>query len=75
MPLSRIPGIVSGWKQVCPVYAFDNVYVVPFALSNKKEKHVLYKGVSSARMHKWTHKDPTFSRVHDEIHVFLCPAG
>ena len=48
---------------------FDQIRVMPYALSDKKQQRNLYKGLASARMEKWTHADPVFNKIHDVIVV------
>lgn len=63
------PGYVERFKLSLAQNNFSNIRLNEFALSNRKETHKLYKGLSSARMHKWSHEDPVYNQVHDEIEV------
>ena len=67
------PGYQERLKQNLAVNDLANVQLVPFALSDKVEKHELYKGLASARMHKWTHTDPVFNQIHDVVVVRCLP--
>ena len=67
------PGYQERLKQSLSVNDLPQVRLIPFALSDKVESHDLYKGLASARMHKWTHEDPAFNKVRDVVKVSCLP--
>jgi len=49
--------------------SFTNIHLNEYALSSKQEHHELYKGLASARMHRWSHENPVFNKVNDQVVV------
>jgi FkbM family methyltransferase len=67
------PGYQERLKKSLAVNDLPHIRLVPFALSDKVEKHELYKGLASASMHKWTYADPVFNQIHDVVTVRCLP--
>jgi len=67
------PGYIERMHLSLAVNSFEQIYLNKYALSDKKEQHELFKGIASARMHRWSHPDAVFNKVHDKVIVSCIP--
>ena len=63
------PGYVERMKLSLTANNFANIRLNEFALGDRRQRHKLFKGLASARMHRWKHENPVFNKVHDEVEV------
>jgi len=67
------PGYIDRMCASLAVNDFEQIELHQVALSDRWGTQTLYKGLASARMCRWSHSDPAFSKVHDTVTVACMP--